>query len=312
MKMKKVIITIFLCHVFAIFNNIYGQSFDGYIDNKYPIWIEITQNNTLINGNYFYKKNGGNIPLTGSVTNNIYVLNEKDTKGLITGVFNFKMMGDSMLGSWTNTKSKKILNFKAKVTDEKYKQMSKIPVANILILTTGKSLSDELNEFKNEKGKLPTLEYITSEKGIISIQYNWETMGAYSSAGTAYHVFNILSSKEIVVEKEISPEKLESFKTILAKELQVKLNAHKKEYNESEWLEVFGEKEVYEKSFQVTNVSVNTKLFYIKNGKYNFVIDHYFDFPHVSQAMDMYTTIEMTIAELSVYLNENSILNNLK
>ena len=293
---------------------IHSQSYEGYIGENIPIWLEITQSKIdKLNGSYFYKKNGGSIPLSGIVKGNNISLNERNKTGDISGVFECVSYTDSLIGAWKNAKTNKLLLVKLYTVDPSFKTYSKIPSANKLILTTGETLINDLTDNSGEAGKKPKINYSYAEKSIISTNFYWEGMGAYLSNGTVYHTFNLTNNKEIILTEAIDPNKLVRFRDIIKIRLQKKLDDFRKEYDEEVWIDVFGDKETFDVSFKVNEIADSIiNNYYLKRGFLVISIDHFFGFPHVSQAMEFSTEIQISFSELAPYLNSTSILLNLK
>ena len=292
---------------------IHSQSYEGYIGENIPVWLEINQTTSdTLKGTYFYKKNGGSIPVFGIVKGNNISLNEKNKTGEISGVFACVKFSDSLVGSWKNTKTNKSLPIKLYNVNPSFKAFSKIPSADKLMFASGQNLMNELTDNIDDAGKKPKINFNYAEKSIISTNFYWESMGAYLSSGTVYHTFNLTNNKEIILIEAIDPNQLLQFREMLKIRLQKKVDDFRKEYKEEEWIDVFGDKETFDVSFKVNEIADSRiNNYYLKRGFVVISIDHYFDFPHVSQAMDLFTEIEISFSELVPYLNRNSILQNL-
>jgi hypothetical protein len=293
---------------------IHSQSYEGYIGENIPVWLEINESNTdNTTGSYFYKKNGGIIPLSVLVKGNNITLNEKNKTGEISGVFACVKFSDSLIGSWKNTKTNKSLPVKLYNVNPSFKVFSKIPSADKLTLSNGQTLMKELTDNIDEAGKKPKINFNYAEKSIISTNFYWEAMGAYSSGGTINHNFNLTNNKEIILIEEINPTQLLQFKEILKIQLQIKVDNYRKEFSDEQWIEAFGDKETYQTSFKVKEIEdrvLNNN--YFKRGFVLISIDGFFGFPHVIQGMDLFTELEISFTELNLYLKSNSILGNLK
>ena len=174
-----------------------------------------------------------------------------------------------------------------------------------------------MNDYKNETtNKTPKLEFLYAQKNILSISYYWEAIGAYLSSGTIYHVFNLSTNKEISLLNEIDPTHINEFKSKIIAGIQSSLSKHKKEYADvsaEDWINAFGDMETYKNAFIVKEVP-NTifDTFYIKDGNLVIYKEHYFDFPHVIQNLDLQMSIKFTFNELENYLKTNSVLLGLK
>lgn len=292
-----------------------AQSYEGYISGNLPVWVDldIPANDGPVSGAYFYKKDGGIIPVSGTIHGKKIILNETNKDGTITGIFTCIDFGDSITGSWKKPGGTKLFSVKLYKTDVSFKAFAKIPDAGKLILLNGKTLSEELAEYTNEGSKKPKLVYFFAEKNVLSASFTWEYMGPYLSTGTIYHTFDLTKNKEIALLNEIDPARLPELKRKVQIAVQNELNAHRKQYTEQEWIEAFGDKETYEKSFKVTEAG-DTLLanYYLKTGVLTVVLEDYFAFPHVIHAMDISVEWKMAFAEIGLYLKASSILNNLK
>jgi hypothetical protein len=296
------------------FLQIHSQSYEGYIGDNIPIWLENTPSTSdTLTGSYFYKKNGGSIVLSGRSKENKIILNEKNKTGEISGIFECVRFSDSLIGTWKNPKTNKLLQVKLYTVDPSFKTYAKIPSADKLVFASGQTLMNELSDNIDEAGKKPKINFSYAEKSIISTYFYWETMGAYLSSGTMYHTFNLTNNKEIILTEAVDPNKLVQFKDLIKIRLQKKVDDFRKEYKEEEWIDVFGDKETFDASFKVNEIANSTiNNYYLKRGFLVISIDHFFAFPHVSQAMDLFTELEISFSELLPYLNSTSILLNLK
>ncbi|MBL0202193.1 MAG: hypothetical protein IPP81_19155 [Chitinophagaceae bacterium] len=138
-------------------------------------------------------------------------------------------------------------------------------------------------------------------------------MGAYYSSGIIYHTFDLTINKEISLLKEIDPLKLPTLKSKMKLQIQNELDKVHKDFTEEDWINAFGDKVTYNKSFKVTAIENNLlENYYFKNGKLNILITDYFGFPSATKNMDLTFEITIPFSELDIYLKENSILNNLK
>ena len=311
MKKKSLLLTCLI--VLGAVTTCNAQSFEGYISGTFPVWVDLNlaANDGTVTGVYFYKKDGGSIPLSGIIKGSQITLNETSKDGVCTGVFTCTNFGDSITGNWSKANSTKSSSVKLYKTDVSFKQFAKIPAASKLILLNGKALSEELNEYAGEGSKKPKLVYLFSEKNILSLSFAWETMGAYLSSGTIYHTFDLTNNKEISLLNEIKPAMLSALKSKIKTVIQKKLDEHRKNYTEQEWIDAFGDKDTFEKAFKLSESEKNLlESWYLKHRFLTVVFDNYFDFPHVIQAMDFSSEWKSSFPEIRKYLKENSILNN--
>jgi len=291
-----------------------GQSYEGYIADNIPVWFDLhsATPGTSLDGSYFYKRNGGNISVSGSMNGKDIILNEKNKDGVITGTFTCVNFEDSITGSWSKPNSSKLLPVKLYKVNPSYKICAVIPGADKLILTKGNTLNSELKEYTEEGYKKPKLCYNFAEKCIVSTYFEWEYMGPYLSTGTIHHTFNLTGNKEIALLKEIDPGKLPQLKNKIKTRIQRELDTVRNNYKVEEWIDAFGDSKTYEDSFQVKEIKESVfDNYYIRNGFIYIQIDNYFGFPHVIEAMDLSITIEISFSESGLYLNNNSVLKNL-
>ena len=313
MKKKSLLLACFI--VFGCVMTSNAQSYEGYISESLPVWVDliIPANDSTVTGTYFYKKDGGIIPLSGPVNGKQITLNETNKDGVCTGIFSCVNFGDSITGKWSKPNSAKSSSVKLYKTDVSLKLFATIPAAAKLILSDGKTLNNELTEYAGEGSKKPKLVYLFAEKNILSISFAWETMGAYLSSGTIYHTFDLTNNKEISLLNEINPDKLSALKSKIKTVIQKELDEHRKQYTQQDWIDAFGDKETFEKSFTVSETGDNILVnWYLKRGVLTVVIDNYFGFPHVIQAMDFSGEWKSSFTELRLYLKENSILKNIQ
>lgn len=86
--------------------------YEGTIDNKYPISMDIIVHGKEIKGSYFYNKVGEIISLLGTIDqNNSVEMNEFYAFHPYTGYFAGKISGDSFSGIWTDLTGEKKLKF---------------------------------------------------------------------------------------------------------------------------------------------------------------------------------------------------------
>lgn len=292
-----------------------SQSYEGYIADNIPVWFDLNAGtaDTLLNGTYFYKKNGENISISGSMNGKNIILYEKSKDGLITGMFTCVIFEDSITGSWSKPNSSKLLPVKLYKVNPSFRTCATIPGAEKLILTQGNTLNDELKEYAGDAGKKPKVCYNFAQKCIVSIYFDWEYLGPYLSTGTIHHTFNLNNNKEIALLKEIDPGKLPQLKNKMKTRIQKELDGARNNYKAAEWIDAFGDKKTFEDAFKVSDLQDGAfDNYYIRNGFLFIRIDDYFGFPHAIAEMDITMIIDISFAELGLYLNSNSILQNVR
>jgi hypothetical protein len=122
------------------------KTFEGQIDNKYDIILKITSNEGQIDGNYFYKSVGTNIQVKGNLDiNGDLKLNEFDTKGNQTGLFNGKMVNNNKIeGNWSKPNGDKEKPFVLIESNSNYELSKKVKNKQ----AKPKYDADALNEIK--------------------------------------------------------------------------------------------------------------------------------------------------------------------
>jgi hypothetical protein len=89
------------------------KTLEGKISDQFQIIMKLTSENGNINGNYFYKKVGGNIKLKGEIKKNgAIILNEFDEVGNQTGIFKGTIDENSkIVGTWSKPNGEKEMSF---------------------------------------------------------------------------------------------------------------------------------------------------------------------------------------------------------
>jgi hypothetical protein len=314
MKIIKLSITFYLLFV-SIFCS--AQSFEGYIDQKYPVWVDLnfSSNDNNISGTYFYKKMGGDIKVQGTYNGQKIIINEKNKEGAITGTFKLNNYNDSIIGTWKKNGSNKLLDVKLFKTNPDFKQFAIIPKNDKLILNDGTTLHYTLNNAKSETDKKgPKLEILYAEKNILSTSFNQEIMYNYRNiGGLVFNTFNLVSKKEIKLTNEIAPEKFQMFKTKLLEMIKQQLMEHRKSISEEEWMSAYGnDKDALEAAFNKIEIDNNIiDIYYIKNNHIIIYMQRFLGLPTYAMALDLDIELDISPSEIKKYLKSNSILNNL-
>ena len=89
------------------------KTFEGEIDNKYPIIAKIQSNSGVVSGSYLYKKGGQELELKGKIGQDGKVeISELDSKGNLTGIFKGEFSSESKIeGSWEKSNEGKEMPF---------------------------------------------------------------------------------------------------------------------------------------------------------------------------------------------------------
>jgi len=89
------------------------KTFEGQINNKLDYVLQLKSNKGKIIGEYFYKKNGKKINISGNLTSEgIIELTELDTENIPSGFFKGKFINENRIeGQWLNAKKNDSLPF---------------------------------------------------------------------------------------------------------------------------------------------------------------------------------------------------------
>lgn len=90
------------------------KTYEGYINNKYKVHMEITDNEGPVSGSYYYTKIGSpsnQLRLEGDCKDGRYTLTEYDGTGTATGQFIGVVSGNVIKGTFTNLQESKVMPF---------------------------------------------------------------------------------------------------------------------------------------------------------------------------------------------------------
>lgn len=89
------------------------RTYEGKINNQYPITFKITSNNGQVSGTYFYNSVGKDLQLKGTIDNNGNInLTEYDAKGNMTGIFKGNIKNNSKIeGQWSKPNGSSTMPF---------------------------------------------------------------------------------------------------------------------------------------------------------------------------------------------------------
>lgn len=98
------------------------QTFEGTIDNKYPLYAKLQSNGGDLTGNYFYNKIGTDIKVNGTITNDsVFTLNEFDDKGNQVGLWKGKLINKNKIsGKWSKPDGSSAADFQLLSTSDNY------------------------------------------------------------------------------------------------------------------------------------------------------------------------------------------------
>lgn len=109
--MKKILLAfLFLINFQTVFAqvNALKQSYEGFINNKIPINLELTFDANLVYGTLTYKKVGQPIKVIGTLEQENLLLHEFTSKASITGVYYGIKKGHEINGSWSSPNGKEM------------------------------------------------------------------------------------------------------------------------------------------------------------------------------------------------------------
>ncbi len=81
--------------------NDFTASYEGSIDNKYEISMQLTKTGTNIGGSYSYKSKGIELELFGTIDAAGKIELSEISKGAVTGVFTGQIINDTFSGQWS-------------------------------------------------------------------------------------------------------------------------------------------------------------------------------------------------------------------
>lgn len=125
-------------------------AFDGQLNGKYPIFMQLNKVGASIYGEMLYKKIGVPISVSGSESNGKWTLSERGENDEITGVYEGSFRNKTFKGTWANPKNGKSMPFTLSVSNEtinKYKN-EKVSDKNAII---ARKYSDGVSTFTFEK-----------------------------------------------------------------------------------------------------------------------------------------------------------------
>ncbi len=330
--MKKNLLWVYLMVICILAGNNNAQTvlscYEGMID-EYPVWFELSidEGSPIVTGSYFYKKVGTPMVIDGNKNGNLIILNEKNNKGVVTGIFELTIEKKKITGVWKKPKGGAPLKVNLNESEMIYKACSKIPSADKLILSDGATLGALLdqsvveseesgmqgNTGSNQKNrpKRPKLSISYAQKCIITLGFitAWGPFNKYESL--KQYVFNSTTCQEIILNNEIDPSKWADFQKFLIDFKQEKLIEHEKNWTREEWQEAYGvEDDSYKLAFKVEELFETENIpFYINSeGKIIIEMEDYLGLSMAAMSMTWGDTVEVPFS----YLLPNSILQRLK
>ena len=142
-------------------------------------------------------------------------------------------------------------------------------------------------------------------KKLISLNFQWEATGAYSSTWHTYYCFNLETGNLVTLDSLIDKTQKRNFLSLVKKKQSSKINGYKKELlNQLNKKEV--DKETYE--WALNNVkdicwsNYDPQKFTIDKNTLTIIIDC--DFPHAIKALSPHTGIKLPVKQIDQYINK--------
>lgn len=198
----------------AVSNN-FNRTFDGTLDNKIKIQMNLIRKGSDLSGSYFYEKYRKNIILKGSINENGYFeITEYDAKNAENGAFYGAFISDeAMVGFWNSTASPdRRLSFQlvesgkqasSIITDENRPAKLECQVKNnsggLSILMIGSAIVGF--EYNNVGGNYHTCTLLVDrrEKGV-----RWEDSAPITKIIFTKEFFEDENTAEVVIKKSAS------------------------------------------------------------------------------------------------------------
>jgi hypothetical protein len=317
-----------------------AQAFEGTINGKLDVWFDLAMPSSdgPVSGSYFYIKVGEDIQVSGVKKGNSLSLNEYGDGEKITGVINCIMRKDSITGTWKKPKGKTALPVALIRANPAFGKYEKMLNGKDLRLLDGTVLSEELNSYsgegyldenENPTKSTPALDATYENDDILSVSFSWAYMGAYPSYGTVYHTFDLKTNSELSLWDQIDNGKMDEFNSLLCQQIQPKLDETRESYPDSEWQDVLAPLEDSEdpesaidsigEYFHCTDVrkaSPHSGIqkginYFLDSTSLHFVLDNFFEFPHVIQAMDLFGEASIPLDDFKKYLKKESPLRRI-
>lgn len=147
----------------------FAATFEGSINEQYKITLQFNKFNSILGGSYNYQGKSGSLQLRGSMQDTgELILNEFNALGEQTGVFEGKLVGETISGKWYNAKRTKSMPFTLKRSNIASLQTKSDVLSDALGLYTLSSIAGDMGantmfDTYQDKGK-----WVSSSSGIIS------------------------------------------------------------------------------------------------------------------------------------------------
>lgn len=318
----------------------FTKVYSGDMDGKYGITMNLTRKGKKLTGSYFYNKVKKTIPISGEISaDGTVMLEEKDEKGIVTGVFEGTLQADAELsGKWSKPGGGKLLPFSFKeiatpaataewevteysfsahgkenrVADFSFPRLNENMEASILNKINEQlsvqSLADDTEEaikknFAECSCGLVNSNYVVNYNkfSILSITVVSEWLGAYSSFSTKYININTSTGEPLKIEQLLSLSSLDELAALTNKTLQERITQTRKEAAGSDSKEWVNELLAGKKfaKADLQNFTVN------ENG----ITFYYpFNFPHAALALEPDGAVGFTFGQLQNYIDPTELL----
>ncbi len=98
-------------------SNDFIASYEGNINNKYEITMQLCKTGNNITGIYSYKNKGIDIELTGTISNDGKIEITEMTEGAFTGIFTGQLIDGTLSGQWSKADKSNSMPFSVKQTN---------------------------------------------------------------------------------------------------------------------------------------------------------------------------------------------------
>ncbi len=95
----------------------FAADYEGAIDGKYQIVMQLTKTGSTLGGTYYYKNKGKAIKLYGTIADDGGIELTEKNKDMLTGTFYGKLVGDKISGTWSNVDNSKTMPFEVTQTN---------------------------------------------------------------------------------------------------------------------------------------------------------------------------------------------------
>jgi hypothetical protein len=319
----------------------FSKTFSGHIAGKFGITMTLTRKGNALTGSYYYNKVKQSIAISGNIqADGILTLEERDAKGVVTGIFEGTLFSDSELtGNWSKPDSNKPLPFSLKETAGAAEAQQDVEVMEYSFSLKGKddmvadfsfpqvkgninaailnkineqlsvkNLTDEQEEeikknFAECSCGLINSSYVVNynQSSLLSLTVVSEWMAAYSSFNTKYINIHLATGEPIKVEQLLSPASFDKIIKLADKILQERIAETKKEAAGTDEEEWVNEL-LTDKKFE----RVHLQNFTIHDNGITFYYP--FHFPHAALALEPEGAIGFTFEQLNDFIDENGLL----